>query len=186
MNATLSLRFWALTIQQLYQERREPIPVYTIPKDVFLSFESIKTYHLQNQASFGTIHRLPEHMLVTLPSESLHLKHHLETSIICNPTQSTPISISPPRKWPSQYPLAERKRRLPKERLLPLNQKPKREPKSIVPLKRNLSKTFQLNLVILSPHLPTIPKYPSEFQNHVHTLTVSLHIIHPHFPNKVT
>ena len=34
-------------------------------------------------------------MLATLPSESLHLKHHLATSIVYSPTKSTLVTIDP-------------------------------------------------------------------------------------------
>nr|KAJ0190283.1 hypothetical protein LSAT_V11C800417130 [Lactuca sativa] len=41
-----SPRFWALTIQQLYKEINEPIPISTIPEEVLLTFKTIKSYRL--------------------------------------------------------------------------------------------------------------------------------------------
>ena len=62
-----SPRFWALTLQQMYRERQEHIPITTKSKELFLSFKTIKTYRLLNQSSFEPTRRLPQHMLATLP-----------------------------------------------------------------------------------------------------------------------
>ena len=45
-----SMRFWALTIQQLYRERNAPIHVDTIPKEVFLllNLSSLITFQTKN------------------------------------------------------------------------------------------------------------------------------------------
>lgn len=70
-------RFWALTIQQHYRERKEPVPIDTISKKLFLSFKAIKYYHLPDQIPFGPTRRLPVHMLAKIPSDCIHLKQHL-------------------------------------------------------------------------------------------------------------
>ena len=93
--------------------------------------------------------------------------------------------LSPFRKWPNKLRPEERKRCLLRGRLLPQSQKLERETKSVPSLKRKEPMTLRLTLVIRLPHLPTLPRYPSEFQIHLHTLMGCLLIIHPHLPNKV-
>lgn len=90
LNEILSLRFWALALQQLIFERHEAIPLNSDIWEVYCSFNTIKT----SKNSFGPIRQLLEHMLAIVPSESPHLKQHLEISVVFDPTQPAPISES--------------------------------------------------------------------------------------------
>lgn len=68
-NEISSPKLWALTLQKLYEKKREPIFLNTLLNSVYCSFKFIKTYRLPNQTSFGTVRRLPKHILDALLSE---------------------------------------------------------------------------------------------------------------------
>ena len=116
-------RFWALTIQQLYREMSEPILMDTIPREVFVSFKTIRHYRIPDQTSFGKIRRLLEHMLVILPSRSNHLKHHMKTSIVYRPTQSALGPVEPTLEVAKTVPSSGKKKKSAKRKSSPSNPK---------------------------------------------------------------
>ena len=71
LNEISSPRFWALTLQQIYSDKGEPIPLTSDPPEVYFTFKLIKSYHLSSQTSFGPIRHLHQHMFGTLPSTIL-------------------------------------------------------------------------------------------------------------------
>lgn len=87
LNEIPSPRFWALDLQLICSEIHEAISLKSDIREVYSSFKNIKTYMLPSQTIFGHIRRVPHYMLSIIPSNSPHLKHHLKTSVVFNPTK---------------------------------------------------------------------------------------------------
>lgn len=128
-NEISSPRIWALTIQQLYKERSEPIPVATILKEVYVTFKTIKHYLIPDQSSFRPIRHLHEHMLDIIPSGSINLKHHLETSVVYDSTQPAPISIEPTPEMAKHTSSGGKKKKSAKRKTSPSKPKTKKRAK---------------------------------------------------------
>lgn len=105
---------------------------------------------------------------------------------MCIALHSLPRSLLHlPRIWLSMFQLKVKQIKLPKGNHLPQNSKPKRKPNLVHPFNGKELNTFLLTLAIRSPLLPTLVNYHSEFLNQDHTLTGSLHTIHPHLPDNM-
>ena len=97
-NEIPSLRFWALTLQQLYSEHHEEIMLSSYIPKVYCTFKAIQTFRFLNQSSFGPVRRLPQHMLDVIPSDSLIKKFHLETLVLADLLNTTSIVDEQPSK----------------------------------------------------------------------------------------
>lgn len=118
-NEISSSRLWALTLEQLYDEGLESIPLNSDLKEVCYSFKAIKTYRLPNQFTFKPICCLPQHMLAAVSSDSLYLKHYLATSVVYEPTQCTPISYDQPSDVNKPIFIGGRKKKMAKQKASP-------------------------------------------------------------------
>lgn len=58
-------------------------------------------------------------MLAILPSESIHLKHHMETLIMYNTTQFTPVSVEPISDMAKVVPSGGKKKKFDKRKTSP-------------------------------------------------------------------
>lgn len=84
-----SPRFQALTLQQIYLDRVELVPLMSDPPKLHFTFELIKSYCLPNHNSFGPIQRPPNHMLDILHSDSPQKSKHLEILTLVDPLSPT-------------------------------------------------------------------------------------------------
>lgn len=85
-----------------------------------LLIQTIKTYRLPYQSAFGPVRRFPTHMLATVPFDSPYLKHHTKTSVVYDPTQSTPVSdVHPSDANKSTSPSGGQKKQMEKHKRSP-------------------------------------------------------------------
>ena len=168
-NEIPSPRFWASTLQKLYSERHESIPLNSDIQKVYSSFKTIKIYRFPSQNAFGLIRYLPDHMLCTIHSKAPHLKNHLDTSVVFNPTQPALASNNTTLEKNKHVSSKGREKHIAKQKVSPRKSILEREPELVNPLKRIHKSSFNLTLGHRLPHPATLPKYPLKLQNHLHT-----------------
>ena len=123
--------FWGLTIEQIFKELNVPISVSTIPPKVCVSFKLVKSYRILDQSSFSLVRQLMDNVLALIPSGSPFLKHHLETSVVFDPTQPAPVSVEPISEEATHTMSGPMVKKPAKQKASPTKPKPKRKPKSL-------------------------------------------------------